>query len=800
LLATLLASFCFVTLVGVISFVKQNPPQKEIEAAVSFSGGSGTQYDPYEISTPSDVQEFFSNPSKYKEGYYEVTQDINCSEVSFSSSFQFSGVFDGGGNTLYNLKSFNHGVVPKQNDDPYKPKGLFGRLNETAVVKNLCLEDCSYTTSLKGETNSIIATNCSIGIIAATANKGAKIDNCKVKNFKLINTYEPIWNDWYDQYWQISGICLGNYATITNCYVENLQYQKTTSSDKTSQMKLVINYLANHYNSIENCVVRENGGDADGDTYESNQNVVTAANNISGWTSSVYSSSGGEDGPPWYYVGSQYNSGWPMLRVFMDWKTVNFSASPSGGGSVNPTSIQIPSGATITDSRNGRQINILGQTVIAKENSGNGYEFELWEHHTTYQYIAHFKLKQYTLNFAESTGDVSEDPSSFSYYKVNHGTSISGPSNGATGTISYTFGSQTVTYDIPTGYYFDSDDRPNSITEDTTITPKILQLKYDINIGGEGGTWGDWISVGASSASLTGIVYGTEIQYSVTTKTIVLQMNGQKKVFTANSGYEIDYLLINGVYYHPGASGTIIVRSQIDIYACALKLYEITFADAVDEEGCYIDKYGQTGIATLTPNPKTIKIKQGKSVTADYNATTRVLTFKHNENVVAIYTGKEYYAILQETDKDEIKVVNDSSDLTIQPIFTFYACLVTMGKTDNTNIVDIYVEGNKIESEEHKLIVEFGTVVNFTASQSDGLFTYTYSFSSGEVVEYKITDDKYAMSSEKDSDTRMWHTELEDVMHHTFDGPEDGYVPTDDMQYKTISPTFELKQYSGNLA
>ena len=68
-----------VTLIGAISFVKQNPTQKDIEAAVSFSGGSGTQDDPYLISNKEDFAEFAKNinsDNPYSGQFFEVTQDI----------------------------------------------------------------------------------------------------------------------------------------------------------------------------------------------------------------------------------------------------------------------------------------------------------------------------------------------------------------------------------------------------------------------------------------------------------------------------------------------------------------------------------------------------------------------------------------------------------------------------------------------------------------------------------------------------------------------------------------------------
>ena len=798
LLATMLAAFCLVSLAFVVKYgdvdksVYADPPYARYTDLESVTVDNWKDYKDdtnFKISNPTGWINFKNlidgNKTGFKDKRITLISDLNLENLesatvgywsSVGTTRIFQGEFDGYGHTIYNAKFT---IVKNINS---RSTGLFYRTGANSYIHDLQIYNasCTFSTNKKDNGNTI-------GAISGYGD--GKIETCLVNNF-------AVYVDGTAQQTTYLGGVIGEDVggDINNCAVKNINFSILNGDLASRVYSGGICGYNDKNTSIIDCVANEeqfSGVDkliCGSDDSFNDLNIVSP--NIIGSLDTVL----------WYYNSSfsKFNDGYPMLRKFMYFKDYYFYGDGNGCGYPNPLynvpALDYGDNPIITTS--GKYKYVYGYTVEACPN--DGYDFDYWSGSGTV-YYAHFKIKQYTIKFSASTGDVSVSPSSSQNFTVNYGTSISGPSNGATGTVSYTFGSHTVTYDIPTGYYFDSDKRPQQITSDCTITPNILELKYDINIGGEGGTWGDWSSVGASSASLTGIVYGTEIQYSVTTTTIVLKMSGQQKVFTANSGYEIEYLQINDDYYHPGDTGTITVKSQIDIYACALKLYEITFAEAIDDERSSTDKYGQTGIATLTANPKTIKIKQGKSVTAEYTARTRVLTFKYNGNVVATYTGKEYYAILQDADKDEIKEVNDSSDLTIQPTFTFYACLVTMTKADNENISEMYVGGSKIASGEHKLIVEFGTVVNFTASQSNGLFTYTYRFSSGEVVEYKITDDKYAMSSEKDSDTRMWHTELEDVMRHTFDGPEDGYVPTDDMQYKTISPTFELKQYSGNL-
>ena len=495
---------------------------------VSAFSGSGTLSSPYLISTPEDVEEFFGNSSKYKDGYYKLTNDINCSSVSLGSSFQFNGVFDGGGYTLSGLTSFNYGVVPRQHEEPFNPRGLFGRLNATAVVKNLSLENCSYTTSAKGQTNGIIATDCSIGLIAATAYEGSKIENCKVKNFTLINTYEPIWNDWYDQYWQIAGICLGNAVTITNCYVENLKYVKTTTSDKTSQMKLVINYIAHRYSSIENCVVRVNDGNSDGDTYSTDQNIVISkdVNRIYDGLSSSY----------WFIPKTdEYNAGWPMLKSFIDWETYtvttvsNTDEHAVDKGTVNKSEFKVPipkddpskiyDGFPENNSTNQTiVIKVTDQDIVAKPACETCRQFSHWEINGK-TITAHFKEKEVPANctvkfnghsFANTTSNLglyefklhpgstikcveSNNGRTYTYIVVTGGDCpdcdrplTTGAIAGIVYTLKIDAGQPASKYELDSldsGGLIKNTNVSYVITKSTTISPTFKLKEYDVEIG-----------------------------------------------------------------------------------------------------------------------------------------------------------------------------------------------------------------------------------------------------------------------------------------------------------------------------
>lgn len=118
-------------------------------AAASFSGGSGTAEDPYQIGTAEELVLFGQvnrdYSSQYNEACYLLTADIALNDVSGYSTWdaaepeyrwepvdgRFQGVFDGGGHTV-------SGLYVSAAGEEYRGGGLFGTLNN-ATVRNLDL-------------------------------------------------------------------------------------------------------------------------------------------------------------------------------------------------------------------------------------------------------------------------------------------------------------------------------------------------------------------------------------------------------------------------------------------------------------------------------------------------------------------------------------------------------------------------------------------------------------------------------------------------------------------------------------
>ena len=113
--------------------------------AQTFGGGSGTETDPYIITTPAHMQalasEVNSGRNKYRDTYFRLDADLDFSGITFNGIgipdntdptgyLEFGGFFDGNGHTISNLQ------IQKPNNDC---KGLFNVIGGGARVENLTL-------------------------------------------------------------------------------------------------------------------------------------------------------------------------------------------------------------------------------------------------------------------------------------------------------------------------------------------------------------------------------------------------------------------------------------------------------------------------------------------------------------------------------------------------------------------------------------------------------------------------------------------------------------------------------------
>lgn len=149
-------------------------PQPEAED-YAFGGGSGTESDPYRISSPLHLAQLASNVngsvSNYSGMYFRQTADI-CLEnhewtpVGIGSGIFFGGQYDGGGFAISGLS------ITKWNGDNI---GLFGYIRK-AVLKNINLEGAIELAAEDDEYSSRTRSCC--GSVCGMATEYSVIENC----------------------------------------------------------------------------------------------------------------------------------------------------------------------------------------------------------------------------------------------------------------------------------------------------------------------------------------------------------------------------------------------------------------------------------------------------------------------------------------------------------------------------------------------------------------------------------------------------------------------------------------------
>ena len=183
--------------------------------------GSGTEFDPYLISSENDLafvaKQVNDAVASYEGEYLKLTVDLDLGNKLWTpigvAKNYFRGTFDGDGHTVSNLN-----VKTNPEDSSAQYGGLFGRIAD-GVIKNLTI-DGAKVISLK-------YAGTVAGLLSCTAKTGsAAIINCRVINSEVYGT-------------QPGGI-VGRSATtgatkdqlhITACSVENLYIGQVSPDD-----------------------------------------------------------------------------------------------------------------------------------------------------------------------------------------------------------------------------------------------------------------------------------------------------------------------------------------------------------------------------------------------------------------------------------------------------------------------------------------------------------------------------------------------------------------------------------------
>jgi len=133
-----------------------------------FAGGSGTEADPYELSSPDALGSVSLAPN----ASYELTADLDLAGVSHdpigTAATPFNGSFDGNGYTIANL------TIDRPGEDNV---GLFGYVGTNGTVANVTIGDATVTGDsnvggLVGETSGTITGSSVTGRITGNESVG----------------------------------------------------------------------------------------------------------------------------------------------------------------------------------------------------------------------------------------------------------------------------------------------------------------------------------------------------------------------------------------------------------------------------------------------------------------------------------------------------------------------------------------------------------------------------------------------------------------------------------------------------
>jgi hypothetical protein len=191
--------------------------------AETYSGGSGTESDPYLISNKTDLLDLGANTADYGK-YFKMTADIDLAGQTFTQAViapdsdssspglqgtKFRGLFDGNDKNILNL-SIDGGAT---NDYI----GLFGYIGVGGEVKNLKIVDCNVSGDycvggLCGENCDTVLFCCLTGTVNGNNAVGGL---CGLNKGEIASCYSIVTVNGSGS---VGGLCGNNWDTILSCY------------------------------------------------------------------------------------------------------------------------------------------------------------------------------------------------------------------------------------------------------------------------------------------------------------------------------------------------------------------------------------------------------------------------------------------------------------------------------------------------------------------------------------------------------------------------------------------------------
>lgn len=154
----------------------REPTGNYAQPASGFAGGSGTEEDPYRISSYEMLvlfSEKVSTDESFRDAYYSITADISAKGgFDFQAVSEFGGVLDGGGHTVSGLN-----IIERYYPGDYKGIGFICTLKGT--VRKLRVTDMTISCSGMKDSFGGIA-GYSVGkITASSADVSFKLEKCE---------------------------------------------------------------------------------------------------------------------------------------------------------------------------------------------------------------------------------------------------------------------------------------------------------------------------------------------------------------------------------------------------------------------------------------------------------------------------------------------------------------------------------------------------------------------------------------------------------------------------------------------
>ena len=215
--------------------------------AQTYSGGSGTEADPYLISTRADLATLattVNGGNNYSGKYFLLTQNLTNISTIIGSSNYFSGVFDGGGygltlNINVNVAgnamtgAFGHiygasiknlsvaGTIISAGKVSYAG-GIGGYVGNSTIYN--CYNTANITSSSSNGDNYVSASSYSGGICGYSS--GCTISNC----YNIGNLQSNVNSSYYVGSCYSGGIC-GTSDKITSCFAANTNITTTSNGN-----------------------------------------------------------------------------------------------------------------------------------------------------------------------------------------------------------------------------------------------------------------------------------------------------------------------------------------------------------------------------------------------------------------------------------------------------------------------------------------------------------------------------------------------------------------------------------------